>query len=171
MKNIYLVGFMGTGKSAVGKALSRVFKKKLVEVDKLIELKENRSINRIFKESGEAYFRGLENKVLKAISKRKNVIVSCGGGIVINKENIKIMKQTGIMVCLFAKPKVILERLKGKINRPLLRVRNPEAKIRELLKQREIFYEQASYKIDTSCLSVKGAAQEIIRILDKNKFI
>ena len=171
MKNIYLVGFMGTGKSAAGKVLSRVLKREFIEVDRLIELKQKRSINKIFKESGEAYFRKLENRVLKAISKRKGAIVSCGGGIVINRANIKIMKESGLMICLSAKPKVILNRLKGKINRPLLKVKNPEAKIRELLKQREIFYKQAPWIIDTSRFLIKDVVQEIIKVLVKTKLL
>jgi shikimate kinase len=169
MKNIYLVGFMGTGKSAVGRALSRVLKREFLEIDKLIELNQKRTINKIFQESGEVYFRKLESEVLETISKRKGAIVSCGGGIVIDKANIKIMKGTGLMICLTAKPKVILNRLKGKKNRPLLKVIDPEAKIKELLKKRQIFYKQAAHKIDTSRLLIKDVVQEIIKILSQNK--
>ena len=92
MKNIYLVGFMGTGKSAVGSELAKNKQWRFVDLDELIELKEKRSIPDIFAQDGEPYFRRLEKQALKEVSREKEFVVACGGGIVVALENIKIMK-------------------------------------------------------------------------------
>ena len=102
MNNIYLVGFMGTGKTAVGKELAKKKKLQFVDLDELIELREKRVISDIFAKNGEPYFRKAEKRVLKEVSKEKKFMVACGGGIVLDKGNIKIMKETGIIICLTA---------------------------------------------------------------------
>jgi len=169
MKNIYLVGFMGTGKSAVGSELAKKEKWNFVDIDQLIELKEKRSIADIFAREGEPYFRRLEKKVLKEVAKEKNFVVGCGGGIVINKENIKIMKHSGIVICLSAKPKVILKRVSGSTHRPLLNVKNPKERIELLLKLRSPYYALADKTIDTSKLSVKEVVSKILKIMCDGK--
>lgn len=163
--NIYLVGFMGTGKTAIGKELAKRKKWQFADLDELIEQKERRPISDIFAKEGEPYFRKLESRALKKVSQRQKVIVACGGGIVINPDNIKLMKQTGRIICLTATPDIILERTAKFRNRPLLNVENPKEKIAQLLKYRAPFYAQADEAIDTSLISVKESASKILELL------
>lgn len=164
MHNIYLVGFMGTGKTAVGKELAKKKKWQFVDLDGLIELKEKCTITDIFAQNGEPYFRKLEKETLKEISQEKGFVVACGGGIVIDKDNIKRMKKTGVIICLTATPEVILKRTSRYTHRPLLNVDRPEKKIEELLKFRAPFYAQADKTIDTSKISIKEVVSRILRV-------
>ncbi len=166
MNNIYIIGFMGTGKTAVSKALSRKTGKKRLDLDNLIETRENRKIAQIFTESGEAHFRKLEKEALTQVSQEQGIIVDCGGGIVLDKDNIELMKKSGIMICLTASPEVILERTKRHSHRPLLNVPDPKAKIIELLEARKQFYDQANYVVDTSDFKVE---EVVIKILENIK--
>ncbi|HDZ77315.1 MAG TPA: shikimate kinase [Candidatus Omnitrophica bacterium] len=163
MKNIYIVGFMGTGKSVVSRDLAVRLNRKAVELDELIENKEKRKINDIFTRDGESYFRRLESQALSEVSRSYGLVVSCGGGIVLNEANIKIMKETGIVICLSASPDVILKRTSHSNHRPLLNIDNPRLKIEELLNQRAPFYAKADHAIDSSCLDVKGVVDIIIK--------
>ena len=167
MGNIYLVGFMATGKTAVGRELARKKKWQFVDLDELIELKEKRTITDIFSKNGEPYFRRMEHDTLKEVSQEKKFVVACGGGIVINKANIKIMKDTGIIICLTAGPQVILKRASGYSHRPLLNVSEPKKQIELLLKLRAPYYAHADKTIDTSKLSVKEVVEKIIKIISK----
>jgi shikimate kinase len=170
MNNIYLVGFMGTGKTQVGKKLAKQLERKFLDLDELIQDSENRSISEIFQKLGEPYFRSLEKKMLSEVSKQKECVVSCGGGIVIDPQNIKLMKQTGMMICLSATPEVILKRTKGFSHRPLLNGEDPKEKIRSLLAEREKFYDQADKIIDTSEISVEETSDQILAfILSKDE--
>jgi len=169
-RNIYLVGFMGTGKTTVGKILAKKLKKEFVEMDEEIEKKEGRKIVDIFRLFGESYFRKVEKKVLKEIASCSNLVVSCGGGVVVDEENLKILKKTGIIICLKAIPSVIYERTKKTKERPLLNVPDPLKKIKELLARRAPFYAKADYFVDTSTLTPEEVSEEIIKIL-KNEGI
>jgi shikimate kinase len=162
MANIYLVGFMGTGKTAVGKEVAKQLTQQFTDLDSQIEGKQNRKISQIFAEDGEVYFRSLEKQALKEIAVGKNLVVSCGGGIILDKENIQIIKETGIMICLTSRPEVILARTQGYGRRPLLNVENPAGRIEELLKIRAPFYAQADYTIDTSDLSVSAVVDKVL---------
>ena len=169
MNNIYLVGFMATGKSIVGKELAGKLKRQFADLDELIELKEKRLIAEIFAKNGEPYFRKLEKEMLEQASGEDNFIYACGGGIVIDKDNIKIMRQTGTIICLTAKPEVILKRLGSTSHRPLLDVPDPKKQIGLLLKLRAPFYSQADKTIDTSRLSLAQVINRILKIITKNK--
>ena len=122
MGNIYLVGFMGTGKTVVGKEISRLRKQQFIDLDSLIESRQKKEIRHIFSEQGESYFRTLEKQALEEVAAQDGKVVSCGGGIVKDEGNIKLMKQTGAMICLNARPEVILRRTSGHAHRPLLNV-------------------------------------------------
>lgn len=161
--NIYLVGFMGTGKTAVGREVARQLKLRFVDMDSIIEEREKKAISRIFEEDGEPYFRKIEKQVLKKISAEADSVISCGGGVVLDKENIRIMKQTGAVICLSARPGVIIARTRRYEHRPLLNVDNPEKKIKELLELRAPFYAQSDHTIDTSDLSVAEAVKRILK--------
>jgi len=170
VKNIVLVGFMGTGKTVVAKGLAKHLKREYLSLDELIEKREKRRITEIFAESGENYFRNIESQVVKEISDKENLIIDAGGGVVIREENVSNLKKNGILFCLKATPEVILERTKKISNRPLLNVINPKEKIEELLKIREPFYKRADYFIDTSNLSISEVVNKILKIIrDENK--
>lgn len=169
MNNIYLVGFMGAGKTSVGKELSRRLKRQFVDLDDLIELEEKCAIRDIFAKKGERYFRKAEKNVLKKASAEKEFIVACGGGIIMDEENIKTMKKTGLMICLSASPEAIIKRTSGCAHRPLLNVSDPKKQIELLLKLRSPYYAQADKSIDTSNLSIKQAADRIAKLVLKKK--
>jgi len=169
MNNIYLVGFMGTGKTAVGKELAKSKKLQFVDLDELIEFKEKRAISDIFAKEGEPYFRKVEKRVLKEVSKQEKFVVACGGGIVLDEGNIKIMKETGLVICLFSSPKVILERVSAHTHRPLLNVKDPAKRIDLLLKMRAPYYAKAHKTIDTSKISIKQVAAKISKLLSKER--
>jgi shikimate kinase len=169
MGNIYLVGFMATGKTHIGKELAKEKKWCFLDLDELIELKEKRRIADIFAQDGEAHFRRIEKRVLKEVAKEKKFVVACGGGIVIDPDNIKIMKDSGIMICLSATPEVILKRTAGSADRPLLNVPNPKKQIELLLKMRAPYYARADKVIDTSRLSVKDTVDKIIKLISCKK--
>ena len=163
--NIYLVGFMGTGKTSVGRALAKKKRWNFVDLDELIELKQRRRIVDIFAQEGEPYFRRIEKKILKQVSAQKKFVVACGGGVVLDADNIKLMKKTGIIICLRATCEVILKRVGASTLRPILNVAKPRERIELLLKMRAPYYMQADKAIDTSVLSVKQVVAEISRIL------
>jgi len=169
MNNIYLVGFMGTGKTEVGKALAKKKKLQFVDLDDLIELREKRTISDIFAQDSELYFRKVEKRVLKEVSREKKFVVACGGGIVLDKDNIKIMKETGIIICLTASPQVILERTSAYRHRPLLSVSNPRKQIELLLKLRAPYYARADKTIDTSKITIKEVVDKILGLLSKKR--
>ncbi len=162
MKNIVLTGFMGTGKTEVGRELARVLGWRLIDVDGEIVRSRNMSINEIFGKFGEPEFRDIETETIKEISKKKNVIISTGGGAVLRQENMDILRENGVIVCLSATPETILGRTSSNDERPLLRVNNPLEKIGELLEFRRPFYEKADIIIDTEEKTPLQVAEEIL---------
>jgi shikimate kinase len=160
---------MGTGKTAVGKELARKKKWQFVDLDDLIALREKRTISEIFAKDGEPYFRRREKQVLKEVAKEKKFVVACGGGIVIDKDNIRLMKETGKMICLSATPEVILKRTSGYKHRPLLNVTEPKKQIELLLKLRAPYYAQADKTIDTSKIFVKEVVDKILKFTKRKK--
>ena len=163
-RNIFLVGFMGTGKTSVGRALAAKLTWEFVDLDELIEKRQQRRISDIFAVEGEAFFRKLEKEALKDVSLSGMQVVSCGGGIVIDNNNIVLMKQNGVLICLSASPEAIYARTKGSLNRPLLNVPDPVARIRELLAQRRRYYALADETVDTSAMDVAEAALYIEKL-------
>lgn len=161
MGNIYLVGFMATGKTVVGRKLAERKAREFVDLDDLIERREKQSIADVFAQKGEAYFRQAESAVLAETAKKDNLIVACGGGIVINKDNVDVMKASGKIICLTADVDVLLKRSAGLSHRPLLNIDNPRKRIESLLKERAPFYESADETIDTSGLSIGEVVTKI----------
>ncbi|MDP3041293.1 MAG: shikimate kinase [Candidatus Omnitrophota bacterium] len=162
--NIYLVGFMGTGKTSVGRQLAVQKKWNFIDLDELIELKQQRRIVDIFAQDGEAYFRKIEKKFLKEVSTQKKFVVACGGGVVLDPDNIKLMKKTGILICLCATCEAILKRVSVSTHRPILNVAKPRERVELLLKMRAPYYAQADCTVDTSKLTIKQVAQKIIKV-------
>ena len=165
MKNIVIVGFMGTGKTVSTIALSKQLGLRYVSIDKLIEKKENRPIADIFAKNGEEYFRKIESETVKEVSEEQGIAIDAGGGAVIKEENVKNLKKNGVIICLTARPDVILKRTKNQKHRPLLNVHDPKNKIEELLAARSQYYKAADFTIDTSDLSVNEVAEEIKKIM------
>ena len=163
MNNIILVGFMGTGKSVVGKKLAAKLNKDFVESDDMIEAREKMPIRDIFEKKGEPYFRRVEKEVIKEASSRKNVVISAGGGAIVDEENFNNLKNSGTLICLKASTDTILKRAKDLKTRPLLNVPDPKKRIEELLKKREPYYNKANFIIDTDNLSIE---QVVLKITD-----
>ena len=162
MNNIILVGFMGTGKSVVGKKLAAKLNKDFVESDDMIEAREKMPIRDIFEKKGEPYFRRVEKEVIKEASSRKNVVISAGGGAIVDEENFNNLKNSGTLICLKASPDTILKRTKDLKTRPLLNVPDPKKKIEELLKKREPYYNKADLVIETDNLSIERVVERIL---------
>ena len=140
-KQIYLTGFMGTGKSMILNCLHEVCGFDKIEMDEQIVQEQGMSIPEIFEKKGEEYFRNLETELVKKISAMDNIVVSCGGGTVMRQCNVDEMKKNGTIVLLTAEPETVYERVKGSHNRPLLEKNmNPEY-IKELMAARRPKYE------------------------------
>jgi len=163
--NIILTGFMASGKTRISKILSQNLNRDVVSTDDLIEEREGRKISEIFADSGEPYFRKVEKEVVAEVSSLENVIVDCGGGVVIDPVNMKNLKSSGEVFFLSASPELILERIKLEGHRPLLKVDDPMAKIKELLEARRDFYARADYTIEVDGKSLEQTAEEIIGLL------
>ena len=169
--NIALIGFMGTGKSAVGKALAEKLDREFVEMDSLIEKIAGKSIPEIFQQDGEIAFREMEIEVTKKIAQKTGQVIACGGGMVLNKINTDRLRETSRMVYLKVSPRKILERTASDNNeRPLLDVPDPAQRVRELLDFRKPFYQRsADIMIDTSRLSIDKVADLIISRLKEDE--
>lgn len=161
--NIVLTGFMGTGKSTVGKIIAEKLKFSFIDMDEHIEKTTGMKISEIFSKFGESRFRDIETEMVKLIIKKRGVVISTGGGVVLRDENISNLKKSGIVFCLTASENTILERVKQCKDRPLLQVNNPQEKIRELLRKRKPFYEKADFIVDTEELSAEEVAEKIIK--------
>ncbi len=157
-----LFGFMGTGKSAVGRLLGERLHRPVVEMDEIIEEREGMSISRLFIERGEAYFRKRERALAEELSRRRGQIVATGGGVVLDPDNIRDFAWSGLLVCLTARPEVILKRVENESHRPLLEKGDRLETIRRMLDDRRIFYDRIEYRIDTSDLSVDQIVRNII---------
>ena len=166
MKKIFLVGFMGTGKTTVGKELAKMLGVRFLDLDDYIESKSGKKITDIFKENGEKFFRKLEKDSLKEVAQSCDfTVIACGGGIVLDPDNIAIMEENGIPVCLHASPDLIYERVKGQAFRPLLNVPDPKAKILELLNKRAPFYAKIKTRIEDKGFSAEQMALKIKQVL------
>lgn len=169
MDNIILIGFMGSGKSAVGIKLSYRLRHAMEDTDKLIEKEEGRTISEIFATDGEAYFRNLETECLtKLIQTSNQKIISVGGGLPIREENHALLKKLGTVVYLRAKAETIYERVKHDTSRPLLQGDDPKGKIQTLMAQRAGIYEKASdIIIDVDDKDFDTIIDEIVRAVSE----
>lgn len=162
MKNIVLTGFMGAGKTSVGKQLAKKLNLTLIDADAEIEKEQGMTITNIFKKLGEPHFRDIEAAVIKRLSAMKSVVISTGGGAVLRRENIDNLRMNGLIICLWADPETVLQRIKHDTSRPLLQVDDPLKKIRELLEFRKPFYEKADIVVKTEGKTPAAIADEII---------
>ncbi|PEE41829.1 shikimate kinase [Bacillus pseudomycoides] len=161
MKSIYITGFMGAGKTTIGRMLSEQLHIPVVDTDQKIEEKQRKEIRDIFAEEGENAFRQYESEMLRSFL-TNNVIITTGGGIVERAENRQWMKENGTVVYLYCDPYVIAERLREDTTRPLFQKENIEAFV-EKFENRRAYYEEADIYIDTTNKSVEEIMGELLR--------
>jgi shikimate kinase len=159
--NIVLIGFMGTGKSTIGKLLAKQLDFQFVDVDARIEDQAGKSITEIFQSEGEGYFRKLETEIAEKLSSEKSQVIATGGGFVLNPQNIAALKSESLIISLKASPLVIYERIKNEKHRPLLAVSDPLARINQLLQERATQYRDADVIIDTEGKTPSDIVAEI----------
>lgn len=160
--NLALIGFMGTGKSSVGRLAATLLRYDLIDTDEFIERRAGKSIARIFAEDGEAAFRERERQLVAEMRGWRKRVISTGGGLAANAANLASMKTHSLVVCLWASPEAIYERVKHQSHRPLLQGPDPLGKIRDLLEQRTPFYKEADVLIHTGTRSVREVAQQVL---------
>lgn len=162
--NIVLVGFMGTGKTTVGKRLAERLNMTFLDMDDVIEERQGKSIPRIFAEEGEPFFRSLERNLVHELSVKTGLVIGAGGGIVLNPDNIRDYSRTGLVICLSATPEIILERVAGETHRPLLAGGNKMKKIVDILESRRKFYNAIPCQVDTTELNIEQVVDRIIAL-------
>ena len=165
MKNIVLIGFMGTGKTTIATQLANKLGMRYVSTDSLIENREKRTINEIFTKEGEDYFRNVESDAVREVSGMDGLVIDAGGGVVIREENLAKLKSTGIVICLTADEETIIKRTKKYKHRPLLNVEDPKLKIRALLAKRAPLYAKADHCIDTGKLTIRQVVEKVVEIV------
>ena len=148
--NIVLIGFMGTGKSSVGKRLSAQLRMRYVDIDTVIERQSQRPITDIFDEDGEEAFRQLETEAVNKVSNYANYVISTGGGVVLRETNVSRLKENGVVFCLTATPEEIFKRVSHHTHRPLLQTPDAMNTIRTMLAERNPYYAKADYMINTT---------------------
>lgn len=169
--NIYFIGFMGTGKSTISKQMAEITGYEEIDTDYEIVKKENMRIPEIFETYGEEYFRKKETEFLKGMREREHCIVSCGGGMALREENVKLMRETGVIVLLTATPETILERVKNGKDRPILNGHMNVSYIKGLMEKREPYYKQAGeIVISTDGRNSMDMAKELKENLTTPKF-
>ena len=153
---------MGTGKSCVGRAAAEHLHFAFIDTDEIIENEVGRSIPEIFAKQGEAAFRKYERDVVNALSARRATVIATGGGLAADPSNLASLKSHALVVCLWAAPETIWERVRGQAHRPLLQASDPQARIRDLLEERAPAYRQADVLIHTGFRSVKEVVQQVL---------
>lgn len=166
MNNIYLIGFMGAGKSATSRELTKLLPFQLVEMDETIEKLCDMSIPEIFEKMGEQSFRDQESLLLKQLGEKGNQIVSCGGGVILREENVEYMKKTGTIVLLTATAQTVWERTKNNNNRPLLKDKKGPEDIQPMIDARLPKYQAAAdLTVETDDLTSAQVAARIVEEL------
>jgi shikimate kinase len=162
--NIYLIGFMGTGKSTIGRQVARQLDYQFVDSDRAIESEAGMPIPKIFEKQGEETFRVMEKAFVETGHPQESCVVSCGGGLVFQPGLKERLQDRGIVITLFASPKTIFERTRANQNRPLLNVEDPQAEIERLLNERLPVYRDAGIGVLTDGRCVNDIVSHIVRI-------
>lgn len=160
--NIALIGFMGTGKTSVGRLVAEQLRFHYLDTDEMIQTATGKTIAEIFSANGEPAFRTLEVKTVQELASKTRTVISAGGGLPLNPENLASLKTHALVVCLWASPAKIWERVKNQTHRPLLHDSDPQKKICELLAARAPFYKQADILLNTESRSLREVAQQVI---------
>jgi shikimate dehydrogenase len=171
IKNISLIGFMGSGKSTVGKILAEKLNFLFIDTDKIIELSENRSIPEIFEQDGENFFRDVESEVIsKVYPDNRNCIFSCGGGVVLREDNMQIIKAESFVIYLHITPGIAYERLKNVNDRPLLDKKDRQSTIRKLIDfRKELYLKYCDLMIENKDKKPEMVAEEVLESIKIHK--
>jgi shikimate kinase len=161
-QNIALCGFMGTGKTSVGRIVAEQLRFAFLDTDTVIEARAGKTVAEIFAEQGEAAFREWERRIAKELEMRDHSVIATGGGFIVNPDNLASLKQHALVVCLWASPDTIWSRVKSQNNRPLLNEADPLEKIRRLLAERAPCYKQADVLLSTELRSPREVAQQVL---------
>ena len=167
MRNIVLVGFMGTGKTSVGQKLAELLEMPMIDTDDIIAEDSGMDIPDIFARYGEAYFRDLESAAVRKAANLENHVISTGGGVVLRESNLEMLKRNSVVFCLTATPAEIWQRVGSETHRPLLQAPNPLDKIEQMLVDRCPFYDRADHAIPTTGLSIERVADKIVEIFQQ----
>jgi len=162
IQNLALIGFMGTGKTSVGRLIAQRLNFKFVDTDELIEARAGKTISVLFAEAGEGAFRELEQQVVAELGQSEKSVIATGGGLAANPANLASLKEHALVVCLWASPEIIWERVRSQAHRPLLQEADPLGKIRQLLAAREPFYKQADVLVNTEMRSIKEVSHHVL---------
>jgi len=171
MKNIVIVGFMATGKSTVGRRLAQRLGRAFIDTDKEIEAVTGKTVAQIFARDGAVRFRSEEALLVKKLSAREDLVIATGGGIVLDPENVRLLKESGILIALTASPDVICQRARGKKTRPLLAKGDLREKINALLKEREDVYKVAELTVNTGVCTVNETVEQIMAYLMERELV
>jgi len=161
--NLYLVGFMGTGKTTIGRAVAQRLGFRLLDSDHEIERGQRKAVARIFAEDGEPAFRALEREFVATGHPATGQVVACGGGLVVQPGLLALLKSKGVVMCLHASLETILKRTAGHRHRPLLNVEDPEVRIRALYAERDPIYRQAGTVILTDARPLSDIISHVLR--------
>ena len=162
MKNIILIGFMGTGKSTIGRLLAEKLKRRYIDTDKEIEKLTGKTVARLINEQGLVRFRSEETLLVEKLAAAEGLVVATGGGTLLNPENYRLLRENGILVGLTAAPEVIYQRVKRKKKeRPLLAKGDLKEQIATLIAERQALYQVADYTVDTGAGSVNATVKTI----------
>jgi shikimate kinase len=153
---------MGTGKTTVGRQVAELLHFDFLDTDELIQSSTGRIIADIFSRDGEPAFRALERRVVNELSNRSRTVISTGGGLPTNLDNLTALKSYALVVCLWASPEKIWERVQSQNHRPLLQNPDPRQKIKDLLAERKPFYHEADVLVNTDTRSIREVAQQIV---------
>ncbi len=169
-ENISLIGFMGSGKTTIGKLLAEKTGYLFIDLDRIIELSENKTINEIFNYSGEEYFREIESRIIKKVYFNKRCVFACGGGVILRGENMKMIRRNSNVVYLEISPREALNRLEDSSDRPLLKSPDKLKKVTELLNIRRSMYEKYSdIIIQNEGSSPEGTVDDILKKFQDNE--
>ena len=166
--NIVLVGFMGTGKTSIGRRLSAQLRMRYVDTDDVVERDSGRHISDIFAEDGEPAFREFESEAVRKVSKLRDHVISTGGGVVLKEANMIALKQNGVVFCLTATAEEIYKRVGHQTHRPLLEAPDPLAKIQAMLTERQPYYAGADHTISTTGRSFSEIVTHVKRVFTKS---
>lgn len=161
IRNIVLTGYMGVGKTTIGKQLARELGYRFIDMDSLLELREGRTIRAIFEAEGEAYFRHLESELCHELAMWRGYVIATGGGALVNGHNLAAFEKANLVVCLDCDPEALWERLSEAENRPMLDSDNPKARLFELLVARQPAYAKIQYHVDTSWRPTEDVVADI----------
>lgn len=162
--NLYLVGFMGTGKSTVGRQVARQLEFEFLDSDHEIERLEGKPVSQIFAEQGEPAFRAMERKFIEQGHPAARCVISCGGGLVVPPGMLELLRSRGVIICMHAPIETILQRTMHATHRPLLQVENPEQRLRDLYAQREELYRRTGTMVLTDKRPLREIVSHVMRV-------